>query len=164
MKPRGKLGILALTLAIAAGCSSGSSNDSSDRPITSPGARGAIQIVVDPNPIVATNRSGDTYDFPFTVVIRERGGARVEIDRVRLDVLAFGAVNVYSVTYGRDDIVQRGYPTTIDANGELRYSFNPRKEVPDDRIFNGVTGEILAEGRDAMGNPVRSTVSVSVTR
>lgn len=163
MSPKANAALLLLLVALA-GCSSGSTIDTSDDPVRSPAARGAIEIVVSPNPIVATNRSGDVYDFPFTVMIREVGGARVEVDRVRLDVLAFGAVNVYSVTYGRNDIVQRGYPATIEANGELRYSFNPRKEVPDDRLFSGVKGEIVAEGRDAMGNPVRSSVTVSVTR
>jgi len=153
---------LLISLVLSA-CSSGGTHD----PVTtvsSPVARGALEIAVEPNPIVATNRDGDTYDFPFTVRIREIGGANVEIDEVRMDLIAFGALNVYSEKFGRDDIVKRGYQTLIASNSEVRYSFKPRKEVPDDRLFGQVSAELTAEGRDANGNPVRATARVTLRR
>lgn len=150
-----------LTLSLAA-CSSGGGDRPSPMPETR--GRGVLEISVEPNPILATDRQGDTYSFPFTVRIRETGGVTVQIDEVRMDVVALGAINVYSERFGRDEIVRRGYPTTIEAGSEIRYSFNPRKEVPDERIFGGVAAELTATGRDANGNQVRAATRVTVQR
>lgn len=152
--------VLALSLAA---CSSGGGDRPSTIPETVPG-RGVLEISVEPNPILATDRQGDTYSFPFTVRIRETGGVEVHIDEVRMDVVALGAINVYSERFGREEIIRRGYPTTIGAGSEIRYSFNPRKEVPDERIFGGVAAELTATGRDANGNQVRATTRVTVQR
>ena len=148
------------------GCSSGGgSQPSTGSPSQQqPARRGALQISVDPNPIVATNRVGDTYDFPFTVRIREVGGANVEIDEVRMQVVAFGALNVYTERFGSEEIARRGFTSSIGANSEIRYSFNPRKEVPDERLFGQVTAELTADGHDDSGNPVRATTSVTLRR
>ena len=40
---------------------------------TTPG-HGAIKLEITPNPVVATNAGGSTYNFPFDVMIKETGG------------------------------------------------------------------------------------------
>jgi hypothetical protein len=154
-----------LTLAaislIATFCSGGSGGTS--QPVVTPG-RAALEIFVEPNPIVATKVSGNTYDFPFEIGIRERGGVPVEIQRVGIEVLTLGTISVYSRTYGREEIARLGYPTAVRANGGIRYRFTPRKEVPDERLFGAVTAELWVEGTDAGGDRVRATTRVSVTR
>jgi len=149
---------------VLSACSSGGTDDPVTSPSQIPAGRGALEIFVEPNPIVATSRDGDTYNFPFTVRIREIGGVNVEIEEVRMDVLAFGALNVYSERFGRADIVSRGYSSSVKSGSEIRYSFNPRKDVPDDRLFGQVTAELTAEGRDANGNPVRAVTRVTLRR
>src|SRR5216683_5376475 len=74
---------------------------------------GAISIQIIPNPIVATRVSGNTYEFPFEVVVRETGGRTVNVDRVRADVYAIGGVRVASESYNTADIQNLGYSTTI---------------------------------------------------
>ena len=152
---------IALVSLIAAFCSGGGGGTS--QPVVSPG-KASLEIFVQPNPIVATKVSGDTYDFPFEIGIRERGGVAVEIQRVGIDVLTLGTISVYERTYGREEIVRLGYPTSVRANGEIRYRFTPRKEVPDDRLFGAVTAELWVEGTDTGGNLVRATTRVTVTR
>ena len=41
---------------------------------TSTPGRGAIKLTITPNPVIATNVGGDTYEFPFDVVVKETGG------------------------------------------------------------------------------------------
>lgn len=144
-------------------CGSSGGGDGASSPATVPG-RANLVINVVPNPIQARHVSGDTYDFPFTITLRETNGVAVQIDRVSMDVLALGAVSVYRETYDRGEIAQRGYPTSLAGGQELRYSFTPRKEVADDRLFGGVSAELVAEGTDSNGNQVRATTSVTVTR
>lgn len=153
----------ALTMLFTVGCGSSRGGASTAQPTTAPG-RGEITITVDPNPIVARSVSGDTYDFPFTVIIRENGGVAVNIDRVSVEVRALGAIQVYQQSYGPDQIRALGYPTGLAARSDLRYSFNPRKEVPDERLFGGVTAELRAEGTDANGNRVSARTNVTVRR
>jgi len=147
-------------LGLIAGCGG---TGGSTTPVLVPG-RAALQIFVEPNPIVAQRVSGDTYDFPFEIGIVERGGVSVEVQRVGIDVIGLGAIRLYSQTFGREEIIRRGYPTSIPAHGEVRYRFNPRKEVPDDRLFGGVSADLFVEGTDANGNAVRATQRVTVTR
>jgi hypothetical protein len=147
-------------LAFAAGCGSGGG---SSLPTAVPG-RAALSIAVIPNPIQAKRVSGDTYDFPFTVSLRESNGVSVEVQNVRADVRALGGIPIYSESYGPAEIARLGYPTTIPANGDLRYSLSPRKEVPDDRLFGSVSAEVTVEGRDANGNQVSASTTVTVTR
>lgn len=131
-------------------------------PVTVPG-RAVLQIIVEPNPILAQHVSGNTYDFPFEIGIAERGGVSVEIQRVGIQA-GLGGINMYSKAYGRDEIVRRGYPTTLPANGEIRYRFNPRQEVPNESLFSVASAEMFAEGTDGNGNPVRATTRVTLTR
>lgn len=129
-----------------------------------PGGRAQLEVFVEPNPIVARPVSGNTYDFPFEIGIRERGGVPVEIQRVGIEVIGLGIINLYSKTYGRDEIRRLGYPTSVGAHGEIRYRFNPRESVPDERLFGGVAAEIFVEGIDANGQAVRATARVTVSR
>ena len=125
---------------------------------------GAISIQIIPNPIVATHVSGNTYDFPFEVVVRETGGRATNIDRVSADVYAIGGIHAGSESYSAADIRNLGYPTSLAANGEVRYRFVPRKSVADERLFGGVTAELHVDATDDAGTPTRATTTVTVTR
>lgn len=132
-------------------------------PVSQPG-HGAITILIVPNPIVAQKVSGDLYDFPFEVVIRETGGRPVEIVRVSADVYALGGIRVAEESYDAAKIRSLGYATSLAARGELRYRFAPRKSVPDDRLFGGVSAELRVEARDESGAPANATTEVTVRR
>lgn len=126
--------------------------------------RGSLAISVVPNPIVARPAPDDNWSFPFEVIIRETGGADLRVQRVSIHVTAFGAVPVYSDTQEAEEIRSRGYPTEIAANGELRYRFSPTREVPDDRLFGGVSAELVVEAINDRGQaiaPARTNVSVT---
>ena len=153
---RAALAPLLLALAF---CSTGGA----PRQTSVPG-HGAIEISIVPNPIVATKVTGETYDFPFEVVVRETGGRPVSISRVTADVLALGGLRVGSESYDAREIAALGYGIVVPANGELRYRFAPRREVPDDRLFGNVTAEIRVEGRDDAGSPATARTSVTVRR
>lgn len=154
--------IASLTLALLfAACAGGGA----PAPATAPAeaARGELRITVDPNPIVAYP-VGDRYDFPFTIALRETGGSSVTVNRVGIDVLALGGLKVHSEELGAAEIERRGYPRTVAANGEIRYSLTPRKQVPDERLFGSVWGELWAEGTDAAGNPVSTRTRVTIRK
>ena len=159
MKRLAILPILLLTFC----ASGGGAGSPSTEPAVAPG-RGAISIEIVPNPIVATRVSGDTYEFPFEVVVRETGGQRVTIDRVSADVLALGAIRVAQESYDAARINSLGYATAVPARGTLRYTFHPRKQVDDERLFGGVSAEIRAEGRDVSGNEVTARTTVTIRR
>lgn len=145
-------------LIVLVACSSGSPGT-----ISTPG-QGAIAVQVEPNPIRATQVSGDTYDFPFEVVVRETGGRPVNVTRVTVNVTALGGLNVHRESWDADRIRSMGYATTVGANGERRYRFAPRKEVPDDRLFGGVNAQLIVEAADDSGSPTTASTSVTVTR
>ncbi|MEO8218677.1 MAG: hypothetical protein ABI718_16495 [Acidobacteriota bacterium] len=112
----------------------------------------AIEIV--PNPIIAYPAAGGAYRFPFEIVVRETGGAAAHVTRVSLNVVAFGALQVYSQEMMADEIRQNGFSPDIAAGGELRYRFNPTKKVPDERLFSGVTAHLRVEAVDENGEAV----------
>lgn len=149
-----------LTVALA-GC--GSSGGVTSTPAAVPG-RGALDIHVVPNPIVATRVSGETYEFPFEVVVRETGGQRVDINRVSANVVALGALPIASETYDAAKIRSLGFQTSVPANGELRYRFTQRRDVPDDRLFGSVSADLRVDAVDANGNNVDAGTKVTVTR
>ncbi len=156
--------VLSLFMTLTMACSSGRQGSTrSVEPAVAPG-QGSITLTVTPNPIVAKKVSGDTYDFPFTILIREFGGSSVDIEVVRIDVVAFGGLNVYSQSFGPEEITRRGFSTVIAPRGELKYDFNPRKEVADDRLFSAVTAKLRVEGLDQAGNRVSADTSVTVDR
>jgi hypothetical protein len=155
-----RYGILPLLLLFAAGCV---------RPAPPPSPmpagdapRGVLQIVVEPNPIVAIPVEGDTWQFPITLRIRELGGADVEIERVGVDVFAVAGLKVYSTTLDQGDIDARGFTRRLPANGEIRYRITPRQKIPDARLFSSVVAELWVEGTDARGATPSTRTRVSV--
>lgn len=132
--------------------------------VTAAPGHGAITITIVPNPIRATKASGSEYDFPFEVVIRETGGRPVEVDRVNAEVFFGGGLSLANETYDAARIRGLGFQTTIPANGELRYRFSPRREVPDDRLFSSVSAELRVDGRDDTGTAASASTRVTVTR
>src|SRR5262245_8728046 len=79
----------------------------SSRTSSQPG-HGAISIAITPNPIVARNAGGSTYESPFDVSVRETGGCAVTVSRVSLDVYAVGGVRLGSESYDPDRIRSLG--------------------------------------------------------
>lgn len=146
-------------LLIAAACNSGSGNT-----ITAAPGHGAVAIEVIPNPIVASRVSGDTYDFPFEVVVRETGGRPVTITRVSATVVGPGGLTFGNEAWDADRIRSLGFDTTVRANSEVRYRFSQRKEVPDERIFGSVAAELRVDAVDDTGTPTSATTRVTVTR
>ena len=149
---------LALLLAFA-GCASSSPPDNTAVP-----GHGAVSIEVIPNPIVATQVSGNTYDFPFEVVIRETGGRPVTVQRVTATVVYGGGLPLGSESWDANRIRSMGYNTTLAANSEVRYRFAPRKEVPDDRLFGGVSAELRVDAIDDTGAAAYAATSVTVRK
>ncbi len=146
-----------LFIAVAASCAGRGNLGSTSVP-----GHGAIAIEVVPNPVVATRVSGNTYDFPFEVVVRETGGKAIDVTSVSATVFALGGIQLGSETYDAAKINQLGYSTHVPANGELRYRFNQRREVTDSRLFQGVSADIRAEARDDTGTPTTAETRVSV--
>lgn len=150
---------LSFTLLIAFGCASSRPPDHTPAP-----GQGAVSIEVIPNPIVATQVTGNTYDFPFEVVIRETGGRPVTVQRVTAIVLLGGGLELARESWDGDRIRSMGYNATLGANSETRYKFAPRKEVPDDRLFGGVSAQLRVEATDDTGTATNATTSVTVRR
>ena len=146
-----------LILAVACGSTSG------PRTVSQPG-HGALTVEVIPNPIVAKAVGGDTYQFPFDVVVRETGGHPVTIARISADVRAIGGLRVANESYDAARIASLGYSTRVPANGQLRYHFAPEKSVPDDRLFGNVTADLTVDGTDDTGAPTTGSTSVGITR
>jgi hypothetical protein len=154
-----RLALAFALLGLAACSSSGPQNGSTSVP-----GHGALEIRVEPNPIRATLVSGTTYDFPFEVILRETGGHAVTVSSVTATVNLPGGFQVARESYDANRIRSLGYDTTIPANGTLRYKFTPRKEVPDERLFGGVSAQLTVEGRDDGGSPTTAQTVVTVTR
>ena len=131
---------------------------------TSVPGHGALSITVSPNPVVATNVGGDTYQFPFDVILRETGGHPVDVDRVTANVVALGGLQVASETYDANRIRSLGFSTHIPANGQLRYHFDQRREVSNPLLFQGVSADIRVDGHDETGTATTAGTRVSVTR
>lgn len=150
---------LLLSMTILAACGGGPQSDTTSVP-----GRGALAVRVDPNPIRATPVSGSMYDFPFEVIVRETGGRAVTVTNVTATVHGPGGFTVAREAYDAARIRSLGYNTTIPANGEVRYRFAPRKEVPDERLFGGVSAQLTVEGTDDSGAPTSASTTVTVTR
>lgn len=157
-----RLSSLAVLIFLAACGSSSSTPPPSSMPSTS--GHGAISIEINPNPIVATHINGETYEFPFEVIVRETGGHTVNVNRVNADVTALGAFHVANETYDAARINSLGFATTVPAGGALRYRFNQRRSVPDERLFGGVSAEITVDATDDTGTPVTARTTVTVRR
>jgi hypothetical protein len=138
---------------------------SSTKPgVTSVPGQGAVAIEVIPNPIVATPVSGTTYDFPFEVVVRETGGRPINVQRVTATVSLGGGPTLGRESWDAERIRSLGFSTALAPHSEVRYRFSPRKEVPDARLFGGVSAELKVEATDDQGNPTSATTVVTVRR
>ena len=151
--------LLFIALLLAAACNSGPKNS-----VTAAPGHGAISIQVVPNPIRATHVSGETYDFPFDVVVRETAGRPVTVTRVSATVFAPGGLGRGSDSWDAERIRSMGYNTTVGAHSELRYHFAPRKSVPDERIFGSISAELRVEAVDDTNTPTSATTRVTITR
>ncbi|HEV7766858.1 MAG TPA: hypothetical protein VGQ76_17795 [Thermoanaerobaculia bacterium] len=125
---------------------------------------GAVTIEIIPNPIVATLVSGTTYDFPFEVVVRETGGRPTTVERVTARVTLGGGFTLAEESWDAARIRSMGYNTTVSPNSEVRYRFNPRQEVPDDRLFGSVSAVLKVDARDDTGTATSATTTVTVAR
>lgn len=124
-----------------------------------------MSIEILPNPIVAHAVSGSSqYEFPFEVVVRETGGRPVTVTSVSADLFALGGLKVGSEEWDANKIRSMGYGVDIPAHGELRYRFNPRRDVPDERLFGGVRAELRVDARDDTGATTSASTTVTVTR
>ena len=117
---------------------------------TSTPGHGAITLTITPNPVVATNVGGNTYEFPIDVVIKETGGHPVTIDRVTANVFAAGGIPVATESYDAAKIQSLG--------------FVPRKDVPDERLFTSVYGDIRVEGMDDNGTRTSTTTTITLKK
>jgi hypothetical protein len=156
MHARTILSVLALVLMSA--CTSA-------RPgVTSVPGQGVVAIEVIPNPIVATPVSGNTYEFPFEVVVRETGGRAIDVQRITATVSLGGGLTLGRESWDAEQIRALGYDTKLAANSAVRYRFTPRKEVPDERLFGGVVAELKVEAIDDRGMATSATTQVTVRR
>jgi len=148
-------------LLLATYCTSGTGGA---QPATASPGHGAITVQVAPNPIVAQPVTGNLYDFPFDVIVRETGGHPVTVDRVTADVTAVGGLRVAQDSYDAAKINSLNYATRLPANGELRYHFAPRRSVADERLFTGVAAELTVDATDDTGTPTSAKTTVTVRR
>jgi hypothetical protein len=132
--------------------------------VSSVPGHGAVSIEVIPNPIVATPVSCNTYDFPFEVVVRETGGRATTVQRVTANVMLNGGLSLARESWDAERIRSMGYNTTLPANSEVRYRFSPRKDVPDERLFGGVSAELKVDATDDTGAATSATTVVTVRR
>ena len=146
-------------LLLAAFCAGSRPDSSSSQP-----GHGSIAVQIVPNPIVARAISGNTYEFPFEVIIRETGGHPVDISRVSAEVFALGGIRIAEESYDAAKIASLGYATRVPPNGELRYRFTQRHSVPDERLFGNVSAVLKVEGKDETGTPASATTTVTVTK
>jgi len=151
--------LCSLIVTLTACQSGGGGSDVSWEP-----GHGKISMEVIPNPIVARAVRGNVYDFPVEIVVRENGGHAVNVTGVSLTVLGPVGLVFHRESWDAEKIRALGYSTTVAANGELRYRFVPRQEVPDERLFGGVVAELRVEAIDAAAKVTSATTSVTVSR
>ena len=152
---------LAIALLLATACASPKAGSGGS---TSLPGHGAISLQITPNPIVAHAVSGNTFDFPFDAVVRETGGHAVTIHDVSASVYALGGLQVANESYDAARIQSLGFPTTIPANGELHYHFDPQRDVSDQRLFSGVSADVRVDGTDDTGAATSTHIVVSVVK
>ncbi|MBV9069952.1 MAG: hypothetical protein JO093_08375 [Acidobacteria bacterium] len=131
---------------------------------TSTPGRGAIKLTITPNPVVAMNVGGNTYEFPFDAVVKETGGHPVTIERVTANVFAAGGIPVATESYDAAKIQSLGFASAVQAKGEIHYRFAPRKEVPDASLFTSVYGDIRVEGIDDNGSRTTTTTTITLKK
>ena len=150
--------LLLAVVALATACGGSSTG------VTSVPGHGAVAVQVQPNPIVAQRVSGDTYDFPFDVLVRETAGRPITITNVSATVRAPGGLTLGSESWDAAKIQAMGYTTSVSGHGEQRLHVAPRKSVPDDRLFGNVSADLRIDAVDDTGTPTSATTNVTITR
>ena len=150
---------LSLAVAFAACSSSGPQSGSTAAP-----GHGAVAISIDPNPILAKPASGNMYEFPFEAIVRETGGRPIDVQRVSVTVYAPGGFALGNESWDANRIRSMGHSTSLGPNSEARYRFSPRREVPDDRLFNGVSAQLTVHAIDDAGQTTSASTVVTVRR
>ncbi|MGH9456568.1 MAG: hypothetical protein ACRD2J_02895 [Thermoanaerobaculia bacterium] len=156
---RAAAGILAL---IAAACARQAGPAPAAPPVPEP--PGALEIRVEPNPVLAIPAGESTWEFPFTLTVAETGGGSVEITRVGIEVFTVGGLKIYGSELTASEIDRRGYPRRLEPFGEVRYTMRPRQRVPDERLFGNFWGELWAEGVDSGGRRIETRTRVTIRR
>jgi hypothetical protein len=132
--------------------------------VTPVSGHGTISIEVVPNPIVVKKVAGTTYDFPFEVVVKETGGRAVNITRVSITVFGPGGFVVGRDGWSADQLRTMGSSPNIAASSEVRYRFNQRREIPDERLLSGVTAELKVDAVDDAGTETSAKTSVTARK
>jgi hypothetical protein len=122
-----------------------------------------LQFDIYPNPIIALPVSGNVYDFPFEISLRELGGSDVEIDAIRVEVRMRG-IPIFTQAFDETELTRRGYPSRIPANGNAQFRFSPRREIPPDFVLQQVVAAIVISGMDESGRRTEATTTVRIRR
>lgn len=88
----------------------------------------------------------------------------MNVTRVSATVRGPAGISLGTESWDADRIRAAGYPTSINANGEVRLHFSPRRSVPDDRLFNGVEALLTVDATDDTSTPASASTTVTVTR
>ncbi|HEU5161842.1 MAG TPA: hypothetical protein VFV54_01735 [Thermoanaerobaculia bacterium] len=124
-------------------------------------ARGEIDLDIQPNPVRARRLEGETWTFPFEVVLREVGGVDIEIEEIRATVTIAG-VSVLTQVVDPEEAERRGYDMTIDAGGVLHAGFSPTRHVPDARLLEMARAELTVVAIDRYGRRSQANRTVRV--
>jgi hypothetical protein len=123
--------------------------------------RGQIELEIQPNPVRARRVAGDTWTFPFEVVLREVGGVEVEIEEIRAAVTIAG-IAVLTQVVDPEEAERRGYDMTLDAGGVLHAGFSPTRQVPDPRLLEMARAELTVVAVDRYGRRSQASRTVRV--
>ena len=124
-------------------------------------ARGQIELEIQPNPVLARRVEGETWTFPFEVVLREAGGVDIEIEEIRAAVTIAG-VAVFTQVVDPEEAERRGYDMTLEAGGVLHARFSPTRRVPDSRLLEMARAELTVVAIDRYGRRSQASRTVRV--
>ncbi len=123
--------------------------------------RGQIDLDIQPNPVRAKRVDGETWTFPFEVVLREVGGVDIEIEEIRARVTV-GGIAVLTQVVDPEEGERRGYDMTIEAGGVLHAGFSPTRAVPDARLLEMARAELTVVAVDRYGRRSEASRTVRV--
>ena len=124
--------------------------------------RGRLDLLVEPNPIVATPLGNNRYELKFDIIMREAGGVDVQIESFTVDALTLKTILLRSQTFPASFITDRGYPASIRAGKYLRFSLTRRWPLPTELLLSGAVARVTARTIDANGAHGETTIRVGV--